>query len=180
MDLDAVASLARDLMDQHGLDNVPLAFDRSKTVIGWCHHRAMGDYSWVEKIVLSKEFMKILPEDEIRDVILHEIAHALAPFNAYHDIRWQVIAKRIGAEPVACKATSISPPGAYKAICPNGHESEQYRLPRKRVYTCGRCSPRVFNPRVVLSYYRNGVKIPLEDMNPAYQEAFKKHVGALV
>ena len=40
-------------------------------------------------------------EAEIRDTILHEIAHALAGPEARHGARWKAIARRIDATPRA-------------------------------------------------------------------------------
>ncbi len=56
-----------------------------------------------KRITLSRHLTTLNGEAEVRDTILHEIAHALAweehGVNCGHDARWQRIAARIGARP---------------------------------------------------------------------------------
>ena len=40
-------------------------------------------------------------EEQIRDTVLHEIAHAIAGREAGHGLLWKVTARRIGATPRA-------------------------------------------------------------------------------
>jgi hypothetical protein len=57
-------------------------------------------------ISLSRILVAKNSDEEVRDTILHEIAHALAAIetgeNCGHDHRWQAICRRIGARPERC------------------------------------------------------------------------------
>lgn len=107
MDLRDAERLARELMNQHGVGHLPLEWNRSKTKIGLCHFSMIrmgrhGTYIRPVKISLSRHFIPHLTEDKVRDVILHEIAHALAGYEAKHGPQWKAVARRIGAEPKSC------------------------------------------------------------------------------
>lgn len=107
MDLKAAEKLARELMNQHGVGHLPLEWNRSKTKIGMCHFIGIRSgrkmtLSKATKISLSRHFIPHLTEDKVRNTILHEIAHALAGYEAGHGTKWKEVARRIGAEPKAC------------------------------------------------------------------------------
>jgi predicted SprT family Zn-dependent metalloprotease len=73
----------------------------------------------------------------VRDTILHEIAHAKAPFDK-HGKRWKAIAKFIGCKPVACyDRNDVKTPTPFVGVCP-GCGRRVYRYRRENV-SCGRC-----------------------------------------
>lgn len=111
---------ARELMDaalaQHGLDELGWQgrFDEAKKRFGICKMR--------EKIIsLSRPLVLLNPEDEVRDTILHEIAHALAwerhRENCHHDARWRRICKEIGARAVATYDDEVAQPDLPWVLC---------------------------------------------------------------
>jgi len=55
-------------------------------------------------ITLSKWYLVSCPEAKIIDTILHEIAHAISPFNENHGDEWTANCVRVGAEPTATKS----------------------------------------------------------------------------
>ena len=89
-----IAALARDLMDAHGLDDWTLAFVESRRRLGECWY----DHQLIR---IARHHAIEDPEPEIRDTVLHEIAHALAGHAAGHGPVWKAIARRIGATPQA-------------------------------------------------------------------------------
>ena len=89
-----IAAMARGLMDEHGLDTWTFAFLEAERRLGDCH---FGD----RVIRVGRAHALDASEAEIRDTILHEIAHALAGPEARHGARWKAIARRIGATPRA-------------------------------------------------------------------------------
>lgn len=97
MNLTEVTTLAHTLMAEHGITEKgwTFGFDNAKKRMGVCRHHT-------KSIGVSRLYAVEASEDEIRDTILHEIAHALAGPNEGHQIRWKVIASRIGATPKAC------------------------------------------------------------------------------
>ena len=92
--LNGVAGMARRLMDEHGLTGWTLAFIEAKRRLGDCHfqHRV---------IRISRTLALEGSEEQIRDTVLHEIAHAIAGHEAGHGPLWKATARRIGATPRA-------------------------------------------------------------------------------
>jgi predicted SprT family Zn-dependent metalloprotease len=103
MDVSTARTLARSLMVQHGLADWSLVFDRSARRFGACSTQR-------RRISLSWKLVMLNSADEVRDTILHEIAHALTP-GAGHGRAWKAMCERIGAKPVRCytDATVVSP-----------------------------------------------------------------------
>jgi predicted SprT family Zn-dependent metalloprotease len=130
-----VEALAIGLMRQHGLERWQFAFNRRKRSLGLCRYT-------LRRIELSSHFALAHDEVEVRDVILHEIAHALAGHAAAHGPRWKSICQTIGARPERCSVARM-PPGRWRATCPAcSDEFSRFRRPmRNRVYSCPKCGP---------------------------------------
>lgn len=170
MELTQVETLARRLMTEHGVGTLKFSFDGAKRRLGYCE-RVRVNGVWVStRISLSRHYVEILPEDEIREVILHEIAHALTPGHN-HNAVWKAAARRIGATGDRCVAPSAAPEKAVTAKCPECGESlaAQHRLPTV-LYVCRQHRNRT------LTWYRNGSKVALADMPATYRQ---KHQWAL-
>ena len=76
MNLDQAEQLALSLMREHGLlPRWSFAFDRAERRFGSCNERK-------RRITLSAAIVRLNSESEVRDTILHEIAHALV------GVRW--------------------------------------------------------------------------------------------
>ena len=129
-------NLAKRLMQEHGLTSQPqpwiFKFDRAVTRFGVCKYpnkrRSYGI------IGLSAPLTIRNGEAEVKDTILHEIAHALAGFKAGHGIGWRLWAARIGARPVRCyEAKNIErPAGKYTCTCKHcGVKFPVYKVTRK-------------------------------------------------
>jgi predicted SprT family Zn-dependent metalloprotease len=163
MNRSEAASLARDLMNMHGLGHVPFEFDRGLKRIGATHFK----YGIPQKITVSAHWAEHLPKDELQDTILHEIAHAHAGVSAGHGPVWRAHARRIGAKPQRCASPSpeaaasfdAAKPKPWVGTCPAGHTTAAYRAPL-RVKACGKCT-RVFDVRHVFSWTKNGRKVPM-------------------
>jgi predicted SprT family Zn-dependent metalloprotease len=147
MNLFEAGHLARTLMNQHGLANWSFAFDHARRRFGRC------DYTH-RQITLSKPLTFLNPLDEVRDTILHEIAHALTP-GAHHGPRWRAVCQKIGARPVRCytDARVVSPPrkpAAYLFGCASCNWWVERRRSTRRKYQCRKClGPVVFRERSV-------------------------------
>jgi predicted SprT family Zn-dependent metalloprotease len=136
--IDQTYLLARQLMNEHGLNRWSFKFDKAKRRAGQCRH-------YRQTITLSYHFVCRNNDDEIKDVILHEIAHALAGPKAKHGSAWKAVCRRIGARPVRCydSNTVDMPKGQFKAVCKGCqkvfHRHRRVRVGRWRY--CLKCGP---------------------------------------
>lgn len=153
------------LMTAHGVGHLQFAFDNGKRRVGCTNFvRPNGVGVWLpRRITLSRHFAELLSDDEIRDVILHEIAHARAGKLAEHGPRWKAEARAIGARPERCAAVSTRPVGNVLAWCLKCDKSagDQHRLPL-RVYKHSVCNE-------PLIWFKNGTRLSIDEMPARYQ-----------
>lgn len=140
MDLIVAEQLANKLINQHCPDYT-FRFDRSKKRFGCCHITK-------KRITLSKALTELNGEEEVKNCVLHEIAHALTPYDN-HNGNWKNMAKDIGYVGGRTHNAKMPEP-RYVYVCPNcGNEYKQFRK-SVRVFYCGVC------------YSRTKVRYPLE------------------
>ena len=141
MKLKQAQELATDLMRLHKLlPDWSFTFDRSRVRFGKCNYRK-------KQVSLSKYLVELNGEIEVRDTILHEIAHALAPPGSGHGPVWKSLALSIGCNGRRCYGREVArPTPKYQGTCPSCRQVI-YRY-RRTVIACGKCS-RVFDPKFV-------------------------------
>lgn len=140
MDTTTAKNLALDLMSEHGLTALgwTFTFDRAKKRAGVCRYR-------VKQIGMSESYVRLNGEAEVRDTILHEIAHAHAGAAAGHGHAWRAMARSIGADPSRCTTAQITEEkGRYEARCP-GHgaphvAAHYFRRPGRGMLLGGKCT----------------------------------------
>ena len=146
-ELERVRTWAEALITMHlDASQWSFGFDRATTRAGLCNYQS-------KRITVSRHLAARYEDDEIHQVLLHEVAHAIAGPKAGHGPRWKTIAKDLGYEgkrlhdgPVA---EELAP---WIGTCPNGHVVYRYRKPT-RVLSCARCSRR-FDPRFAIEWVR--------------------------
>lgn len=108
-------------------------FDRAKRRAGLCNFTD-------RRITVSRYLAAKFSDDEIHQVLLHEVAHALAGQTAGHGARWQKVAAEIGYAGGRTHdgevARELAP---WLGHCPAGHEHVRFRRPA-RPLSCGKCS----------------------------------------
>jgi predicted SprT family Zn-dependent metalloprotease len=142
MNLYETAHLAKQLMREHGLTAAgwSFGFDHAKRRFGRCNYTR-------KLITLSRPLVLLNAFDEVRDTILHEIAHALVPGTG-HGPKWRLTCVRIGARPRRCydDASVVSPPrrvARYEMGCTScGWWVTRYRRTARK-YACKKCRGRV-------------------------------------
>lgn len=117
--------LALQLMAAHGLHAWAFTFNRRKQALGLCVYGRRS-------IELSIHFVeRDNPPEEIRDTILHEIAHALVGPGHGHDKVWKRKCIEIGARPQRCGQADM-PEGNWRARCGScGKCFHRYKKPKR-------------------------------------------------
>lgn len=125
--------LALELMAAHRLAGWRFAFNRRKQSMGLCVY----DRHTIE---LSLHFVERNSKEEIRDTILHEIAHALVGPKHGHDKVWKAKCVEIGARPVRCGEADM-PEGRWQARCGGcGKKYDRHKRPKRtRGWFCRAC-----------------------------------------
>lgn len=101
-------TLAMQLLRQWELSHVQFQWTRGKRQFG-----AAVFHGKKRTLRLSRPLVELNSEEEVRDVILHEIAHFLAGHEAGHGPLWKRYAVLVGARPERCNTTAATPEPAY-------------------------------------------------------------------
>jgi predicted SprT family Zn-dependent metalloprotease len=137
MKLEDAENLALTLMEDNGVGTWSFHFDNAKRRCGACFYSR-------RTITLSRHFVTMNDEAEVRDTILHEIAHAFAGAKAGHGVHWQRAAMQLGARPERCAQNVDMPEGNIEGVCAPDCTTRhtRHRMPPKRLanaYSCNRC-----------------------------------------
>lgn len=166
MDLKRALMLGEELLAVHGLNDWSIVLDRAKTRAGVCRP---GN----KQIGLSGYLTQLHPEDEVRDTILHEIAHALVgPSNGHNEV-WTRKAQEIGCSGLRCSDPSMPKvEGHWIGTCPAGHIVRRHRRP-ERVSACGTCGNGKFDPAHIRTWTYGGRQAAMHPNYVAELEAIR-------
>lgn len=139
MELTAASNLARALMAEH--------LDRSWR-FEWDHARRRGgSTSWhPNRITMSRYLVPLWSEDQVRNTMLHEIAHALVGAEYGHGVTWQRTARMLGCD-ASRTHDNATAPAPWVLWCPShGIVAKRYRRGRRELcclpcYRAGRLVP---------------------------------------
>ena len=132
---DYVRLMAETKMAEHlDMNEWKFAFDSAKRRAGLCNY--------TDKVIsISRYMVDIHNMEETLQVVLHEVAHALAGKRAGHTKKWLQVAKSIGYKNEEFTGTEIAVETAtWIGVCPRGHRHYRYRKPAKML-SCAICSP---------------------------------------
>ena len=153
MEVSRALAMGRSLMREHGLEGWQIVADRAKTRAGVCRFGR-------RQIGISAPLTTLHDEAEVRDTILHEIAHALVGPEHGHDEVWRAKAIEIGSSGERCvRADAPRVAGDWVGRCPAGHERSRHRAPT-RLMSCGRCSRR-FDVGNLFTWTFKGRQVPM-------------------
>lgn len=139
MDGQQLSVMVHAVMEEHGLTALGWVFalDDSVARAGCCQH---GD----KIISLSKHILKHDAKD-VRNILLHEVAHALAGPSQGHSPRWKEIALRIGNDGRRCHSLELrAPTNALTCVLCGYVNALRHRVKREfwREATCACCAVR--------------------------------------
>ena len=163
MEIPDVLALARSLMEQHGVGDWGLALDRARRRAGLTDHAR-------HRITLSRALMSLYDEAQVRETVLHEIAHARVGASHGHDAVWRAEARRLGATGrrlVDREAPQIQ--GRWRGTCPAGHTVARMRRPSLPL-ACAACD-RVFSLDNLLTWTYDGRSVSPQEIGPRYAGA---------
>jgi len=151
MELHKAQELAIHLMGKHKLDDRGWYFDWDRGVrrFGCTHYGT-------KRITLSRHLTELNSEKEVKQVILHEIAHALAGFEAAHGPVWASTVRQIGGSARRTHSAE-TPPSKLIATCRKcGRHSFRERQPNRGVHVaCVDCCRKYNRGRYSVDYALN-------------------------
>ncbi len=159
-------SLARSLMVEYDVEDWDLALDRARRRAGQTDQAR-------RRITLSRHLMSLYDEAEVRETVLHEIAHARVGAGHGHDAVWRAEAHRIGSTGerlVSPHAPQME--GRWLGICPAGHTVTRMRRPSVPL-ACAVCS-RSFRAENLLDWRLDGLPATPEQIGPRYAHALAR------
>lgn len=166
MEIAEVLALARSLMAEHGVGDWELALDRARKRAG------LTDYAR-RRISLSRALMGLYDESEVRETVLHEIAHARVGPGHAHDAVWRAEARRLGASGrrlVPPEAPRVA--GRWVGTCPAGHTVTRMRRPSVPL-SCSRCSRR-FDVAHLLEWSLDGEPVTPTQIGSRYAATLRQ------
>ena len=123
-------------------------FDNAKRRAGLCNYTD-------RRITVSRYLAEKFDDDEIHQILLHEVAHAMAGAGAGHGREWKRIAAAIGYVGGRTHDGEIAHERApWIGVCPAGHEHFRFRRPT-RVSSCAKCA-RGFSSAHLIEWQKRG------------------------
>ncbi|MDH6238071.1 SprT-like domain-containing protein [Cryobacterium sp. CG_9.6] len=131
-DLVRVRHWAHALMALHLDPSWSFAFDNAKKRAGQCNFTH-------KRISVSRYLASRYDDDDVHQILLHEVAHAMAGPRAGHGPRWKKLAHDLGYDGKRTHDGEIADELApWVGSCPAGHTHYRYRKPT-RPLSCGLC-----------------------------------------
>ena len=133
-------------VDKYGLKTGwNFGFDLAPARAGICRYNE-------KQITLSVTYCLKATKAEIRNTILHEIAHAIVGPNHGHDAMWKTVAEKIGCTAERCHRVEHTTP-RWSGQCGCGKQWKRQRLTqRARTGLCPTCGNNIKWNRVGLNY----------------------------
>ncbi|MGB7450191.1 MAG: SprT-like domain-containing protein [Ornithinimicrobium sp.] len=172
MHLATALTLGQHLLREHGLSDWTVVLDHARARFGVCRpdRRQIG---------LSRRLTVLSSEAEVRNTLLHEIAHALVGADHGHDAVWRARALAIGCDGRRTDDIPESAQGPWVGRCPAGHTVRRHRRPR-RVGACRLCSAGPFDPSAIYTWTFRGAPAPMLASYSAELVSIRRRYGIQV
>lgn len=133
-------TLARNLLNVHGHENVPVLVSKRAT------RRAGAVKTYADgrmELHLSEWLLTNAKWEEMENTVRHEVAHVIAGHKAGHGPKWKKIAKELGCTGERCYGEELAkaaPKGRYEATCRcSGKVYRRHKLAKHLREQRGRC-----------------------------------------
>jgi SprT-like family. len=144
-ELERVTMWADALIRLHLDSSWSFGFDHAKTRFGQCDHAK-------RRITVSRYLAARAEDDEVHQVLLHEVAHAMVGVREGHGPVWKKRARELGYVGGRTHSSDAATDHArWRGVCPAGHEVIRFRRPSKPT-SCAVCSPR-FDRQFVMTWH---------------------------
>jgi len=111
------------LEPRDGVGSWTFGFDHAKRRAGLCNYTE-------RRITVSRYLAAKFDDDEVHQVLLHEVAHAMAGHEAGHGPQWKRVAREIGYVGERTHDGEIAHELApWVGVCPGGHTHARFRRP---------------------------------------------------
>lgn len=145
-------SFAKELIIKHNLIDWKLVWDTKPTTnrLGQCRYKK-------KEIGISLKSALILPENQVKDTILHEIAHALTPGH-HHDNIWKNKCRELGCRPERYADVKLDSLYKYKGACSHCNSikfSNRNLNGNIKNYICVPCMNKYYHKHGNSDNYRN-------------------------
>lgn len=136
-----VYTCAKELFKKHGLDEWSLKFDRAIKRAGSC--------DFVKHVITLSVHMitnSTISMEQIKNILLHEMAHALVGYEQGHNCVWRAKAIEIGCDGARCHSLKFTPPPRYRLSCDCGAcNTTRMRFKQKSYMdkSCPKCNSRI-------------------------------------
>lgn len=136
MDYRETTNFANSSLVQWNLNDWTFGFNKNKRRLGVCKHK--------EKRIEVSIYHLTNDDEDVKNTILHEIAHAICPKRG-HGIEWKRCCRLVGAIPERCGTSSLDhAPHKWELKCSTcNHISKMHRKPKRRL-ACAKCC-KVYN-----------------------------------
>ncbi|VGO22819.1 SprT family zinc-dependent metalloprotease [Pontiella sulfatireligans] len=139
--MESILKTALELVTGHGLKKWRFKFDHSTRRAGCCNYRD-------KTISIAFSLAQAGSDEDIRDTILHEIAHALVGKRHNHDAVWKAKAMEIGCTGERTHRLQFAPP-RWSVTCENRcwtHTAQQ----RNSRLVCRKCGGKlIYSPYTI-------------------------------
>ena len=114
MQISSAIAIAKKMLTEHGFGHVPIVLDNAKRRAGMVSFKSNGE---IYRMSLSRNYIPLNEECEIRGVILHEIAHMIVGSHHGHDAIWKAACRGIGGDGSRIRRKADMPEGRYQGVC---------------------------------------------------------------
>lgn len=150
MDTTEFQTMARNLMRDNYLHDWTFKWMTTKRLGGECNH--------TDKVLrFSVDWVRLNDEIFLRNLVTHEIAHALLGARHGHGPAWKRMHRSLGGDGMRCIDTAsqpdaVAPAGRYTGVCAAGHMFSAHRtLKNMWARGCSRCSKK-WNPAHLITW----------------------------